>query len=103
MTLPTMNDMISSLKAQFTTDRKTLKHAATNTGLTLITKLHHDITYSVCVHAVPLQDPETLQELKIPIVSDKDCSAAYPWLSSKEMCAGYKAGGKDTCTVSFTI
>ena len=100
MTLPTMNDMISSLKAQFTTDRKTLKHQATNT---LVTKLHHYITYSICVHAVPLPSPETLQELKIPIISDKDCKAAYPWLTSKELCAGDKARDKDTCTVSFTI
>ncbi|XP_042248232.1 tryptase-2-like isoform X2 [Thunnus maccoyii] len=50
---------------------------------------------------VPLPSPETLQELKIPIVSDKDCKAAYPWLTSKELCAGYMAGGKDTCTVVF--
>ncbi|XP_044186841.1 tryptase-2-like [Thunnus albacares] len=45
---------------------------------------------------VPLPYPETLQELKIPIASDKDCKAAYPWLTSKELCAGDKA--EDTCT-----
>ncbi|XP_067471548.1 tryptase-2-like [Thunnus thynnus] len=46
----------------------------------------------------PLPSPETLQELKIPIVSDKDCKATYPWLTSKELCAGDKARDKDTCT-----
>ncbi|XP_044186840.1 tryptase-2-like isoform X3 [Thunnus albacares] len=45
---------------------------------------------------VPLPSPETLQELKIPITSDNDCKAAYPWLTSKELCAGDKAEG--TCT-----
>ncbi|KAG7221973.1 hypothetical protein INR49_028256 [Caranx melampygus] len=43
----------------------------------------------------PLQDPETLQELKIPIVPNTACAKQYPELSSDMLCAG--EGGKDAC------
>ncbi|XP_039979769.1 tryptase-2-like isoform X2 [Xiphias gladius] len=46
---------------------------------------------------VPLQDPETLQELKIPILSEKDCKRWYSEITPDMMCAGYINGGKDAC------
>ncbi|MGL4879157.1 trypsin-like serine protease, partial [Paraclostridium dentum] len=57
----------------------------------------------VCFHTVPLKDPETLQELKINIVSQSACKAQYPDLTSDMLCAGDMSGGKDACKVSFTI
>ncbi|XP_073350145.1 tryptase-like [Pagrus major] len=44
---------------------------------------------------VPLPDPETLQELKIPIVPQNECKATYPELTDDMLCAG--ARGKDGC------
>uniref|UniRef100_A0A3B4ZRA5 Peptidase S1 domain-containing protein n=1 Tax=Stegastes partitus TaxID=144197 RepID=A0A3B4ZRA5_9TELE len=52
---------------------------------------------------VPLPNPETLQQLKIPIMPQTTCKATYPQLTSSMLCAGVSAGGKDACTVSFTI
>ncbi|XP_056257726.1 tryptase-2-like [Seriola aureovittata] len=46
---------------------------------------------------VPLQDPEVLQELKIPIVSNSVCKRQYPELNSDMLCAGDMVGGKDAC------
>ncbi|KAK2832755.1 hypothetical protein Q5P01_016644 [Channa striata] len=46
---------------------------------------------------VPLKDPETLQELKINIVSQSVCKARYPDLNSDMLCAGDISGGKDAC------
>ncbi|KAM6905398.1 tryptase-2-like [Xenentodon cancila] len=52
-------------------------------------------------NGVPLPNPETLQELKIPIMSQSDCKSAYPQLPSNTLCAGTKAGGKDACEGDF--
>lgn len=57
----------------------------------------------VCVHIVPLPDPETLQELKIPIISQDVCQATYPEMTSDMLCAGDMAGGKDACKVSVGV
>ncbi|XP_072225828.1 tryptase-like [Leuresthes tenuis] len=47
---------------------------------------------------VPLPDPEVLQQLKIPIISQQTCSTTYgKKLPSNLLCAGYRAGGKDAC------
>ena len=43
--------------------------------------------------------PDILQEVDLPLVSDKDCAKAYPFTfkADKEICAGYKEGKKDAC------
>nr|XP_020463957.1 tryptase-2-like [Monopterus albus] len=48
-------------------------------------------------NGVPLQDPETLQQLKISIIPSKVCKVQYPELTSNMLCAGDMAGGKDAC------
>ncbi|XP_049426809.1 tryptase-2-like [Epinephelus fuscoguttatus] len=45
----------------------------------------------------PLPDPETLQELKIPIIPHSVCKAKYPELTSSMLCAGGMDEGKDAC------
>ncbi|KAE8283558.1 Tryptase alpha/beta-1 [Larimichthys crocea] len=46
---------------------------------------------------VPLPDPETLQQLKIPIISQSACKAKYPELTDDMLCAGSQDGGMDAC------
>ncbi|XP_032394031.1 tryptase-2 [Etheostoma spectabile] len=46
---------------------------------------------------VPLPYPETLQQLKIPILPSDVCDAKYPDLAADTLCAGDMAGGKDAC------
>uniref|UniRef100_A0A3P9J7F0 Peptidase S1 domain-containing protein n=1 Tax=Oryzias latipes TaxID=8090 RepID=A0A3P9J7F0_ORYLA len=46
---------------------------------------------------VPLPDPETLQQLQISLVPQRDCRQTYPWLTDDMLCAGSPAGGKDAC------
>ncbi|MEE6487009.1 hypothetical protein FKM82_014767 [Ascaphus truei] len=42
--------------------------------------------------------PDLLQCLNVPILSDSQCSNSYPGEITKNMfCAGYLAGGKDSC------
>uniref|UniRef100_A0A8C7YVM1 Peptidase S1 domain-containing protein n=1 Tax=Oryzias sinensis TaxID=183150 RepID=A0A8C7YVM1_9TELE len=48
-------------------------------------------------NGVPLPDPETLQQLQISIVPQRDCRKTYPWLTDDMLCAGSPAGGKDAC------
>ncbi|MBU6376402.1 MAG: serine protease [Bdellovibrionales bacterium] len=41
---------------------------------------------------------KTLQKVTVPLVSKKNCSAAYPGdITDRMICAGLKAGGKDSC------
>ncbi|XP_030639320.1 trypsin-2 [Chanos chanos] len=43
-------------------------------------------------------DPDKLQCLEIPILSDRDCDKSYPGMITDAMfCAGYLEGGKDSC------
>ncbi|KAM9309046.1 trypsin-2-like [Pholidichthys leucotaenia] len=43
-------------------------------------------------------DPDKLQCLDIPILSDRDCNNSYPGRIDESMfCAGYLEGGKDSC------
>ncbi|XP_041828399.1 tryptase-2-like isoform X2 [Melanotaenia boesemani] len=46
-------------------------------------------------NGVPLPPPETLQQLKIPLVPHSICKKTYPHLTSNMLCAG--AEGKDGC------
>jgi secreted trypsin-like serine protease len=42
--------------------------------------------------------PDTLQEARVPIVTDADCAGAYSSFDPKTMvCAGFPQGGVDTC------
>ncbi|XP_066579299.1 tryptase-2 [Amia ocellicauda] len=44
---------------------------------------------------VPLPDPKTLQEVKLPIIGNALCDKVYGGIKSEMVCAG--DGGKDTC------
>ncbi|CAJ1075628.1 tryptase-2-like [Xyrichtys novacula] len=46
---------------------------------------------------VPLPLPETLQQLKIPIIPQSECQKKYSQLTSKQLCAGDPAKAKDAC------
>lgn len=49
----------------------------------------------------PAADSNKLQCLNIPILSFEDCDNSYPGMITDAMfCAGYLAGGKDSCQVS---
>ncbi|XP_022524222.2 tryptase [Astyanax mexicanus] len=48
---------------------------------------------------VSLPDPQNLQEVELPIVSNTACTSAYGSgsITSNMMCAGLSQGGKDSC------
>ncbi|XP_037333489.1 trypsin II-P29-like isoform X2 [Pungitius pungitius] len=46
---------------------------------------------------VPLQFPQYLQEVQVPVVSNSRCNAAYRSITSNMVCAGPDGGGKDSC------
>ncbi|KAK3552591.1 hypothetical protein QTP86_017935, partial [Hemibagrus guttatus] len=48
---------------------------------------------------VDLPSPKTLQEVKVPIVSNNDCAQSYghDLITFNMMCAGLTEGGKDSC------
>ncbi|XP_068605518.1 serine protease 1-like [Brachionichthys hirsutus] len=46
---------------------------------------------------VPLPFPQILQEVSIPVVSQSDCRAAHPDLTSNMICTGLVEGGRDSC------
>ncbi|KAL6102393.1 uncharacterized protein ACO6RY_02008 [Pungitius sinensis] len=46
---------------------------------------------------VPLQFPQYLQEVQVPVVSNSRCNAAYGTITSNMVCAGPDGGGKDSC------
>ncbi|XP_045899476.1 serine protease 27-like [Micropterus dolomieu] len=46
---------------------------------------------------VSLPYPRHLQQVSVPVVSNRDCNAAYGLITSNMMCAGFKQGGKDSC------
>lgn len=50
--------------------------------------------------AVPLPDPETLQQLQLPIIPQSVCKEKYPELTDSMLCAGDLSGGKGPCKVS---
>ena len=55
--------------------------------------------------------PSTLQEVEVPILSNKECQkwiqeaglAAYSLIPKIMFCAGYKKGGKDACQVNTNL
>ncbi|XP_069044345.1 transmembrane protease serine 9-like [Lepisosteus oculatus] len=46
---------------------------------------------------VPLEPPQTLQEVRLPIINNRSCQRYYNNLRSSMMCAGFRQGGKDSC------
>ncbi|XP_038592630.1 chymotrypsin-like protease CTRL-1 [Micropterus salmoides] len=46
---------------------------------------------------ISLPPPKTLQEVRVPIVSNSDCNAAYGTITSNMICAGVTQGGQGTC------
>nr|XP_015194910.1 PREDICTED: prostasin-like [Lepisosteus oculatus] len=52
-----------------------------------------------------LQWPQTLQEVRLPIIDNQVCQEMYEGrytIQPEMICAGYQNGGKDTCQVSHT-
>uniref|UniRef100_A0A3Q3X6A9 Peptidase S1 domain-containing protein n=1 Tax=Mola mola TaxID=94237 RepID=A0A3Q3X6A9_MOLML len=50
------------------------------------------------VGSVPLPLPQTLQEVSVPIVSNRVCNRAYLGsITNNMLCAGLNEGGKDSC------
>lgn len=43
------------------------------------------------------EQPNTLQEVLVPLVSKAKCEEAYGSLHNSMLCAGFKEGGKDSC------
>lgn len=43
------------------------------------------------------EQPDTLQEVLVPLVSKRVCQEAYNDLHDSMLCAGFKEGGKDSC------
>lgn len=51
--------------------------------------------------SVPLPFPQPLQEVSVPIVSNRVCNRAYTGsITNNMLCAGLNEGGKDSCQVS---
>ncbi|MBN3317596.1 PRS27 protease, partial [Atractosteus spatula] len=48
---------------------------------------------------VPLQSPQTLQQVRLPVLDNKDCQVMLKnyTIMDEMVCAGYKEGKKDTC------
>ncbi|XP_034001435.1 tryptase-like [Trematomus bernacchii] len=40
---------------------------------------------------------DTLQEVRVPVVGNNECTCAYPFLTDNMICAGLRAGGNDSC------
>ncbi|XP_056466675.1 serine protease 27-like isoform X2 [Gadus chalcogrammus] len=45
----------------------------------------------------PLPAPQRLQEVTVPVVSNRDCRTTYSILTGNMICAGLTDGGKDSC------
>ncbi|XP_067112211.1 tryptase-2-like [Osmerus mordax] len=46
---------------------------------------------------IPLQDPQILQQLQVPLIKDNLCKHAYPEFVPTMLCAGFIEGEKDSC------
>ncbi|XP_038594540.1 trypsin-like [Micropterus salmoides] len=68
------------------------KGSVFNAGMTCWVTGWGDIQFGV-----PLPYPQKLQEVNIPIVSNRDCNNAYGYITSNMICAGLTQGGKDSC------
>ncbi|XP_034001433.1 serine protease 33-like [Trematomus bernacchii] len=40
---------------------------------------------------------DTLQEVRVPVVGNNECTCAYHTLTDNMICAGFRSGGKDSC------
>ncbi|KAI4880804.1 hypothetical protein NFI96_029202, partial [Prochilodus magdalenae] len=62
-------------------------------------KLYKFANFHLSTHYLPIDDdPDKLQCLEIPILSDTDCENSYPGMITATMfCAGFLEGGKDSC------
>ncbi len=60
----------------------------------------------MCLCVAGTVQPNTLQQLELPIVNQATCATYYPGMITPNMiCAGEEAGGSDACQVSqkFTL
>ncbi|KAF3837353.1 hypothetical protein F7725_004817 [Dissostichus mawsoni] len=42
-------------------------------------------------------DADTLQEVRVQVVGNNECTCAYPYITDNMICAGFRAGGKESC------
>lgn len=58
-------------------------------------------TVEICVPLVPLPSPQELMEVEVPIVGNRQCNCDYTVgdITDNMICAGLRAGGKDSCQV----
>ena len=49
--------------------------------------------------------PDKLQEVQVPVMSNSDCGKVYgsSQITSKMICAGTSEGGKDSCQVIYNL
>ncbi|KAF3837346.1 hypothetical protein F7725_004810 [Dissostichus mawsoni] len=40
---------------------------------------------------------DTLQEVRVPVMGNKECKCAYPYITDNMICAGFRSGGNDSC------
>ena len=45
--------------------------------------------------------PNVLQEVEVPVVSNNECSNSYSGIIDSQICAGFPEGEKDSCQVFF--
>lgn len=58
-------------------------------------------TFEMYVPLVPLPSPQVLMEVEVPIVGNRQCNCDYGVgrITDNMICAGLRAGGKDSCQV----
>ncbi|XP_050828638.1 trypsin I-P1-like [Serinus canaria] len=117
---------LSESTQQYINSAKVIRHSGFNTYTLnndiMLIKLATPATLSSAVQTIPLPTscvaagttclisgwgntlssgtnyPEQLQCLKAPVLSAKQCSAAYPGkITNNMMCVGFLEGGKDSC------